>query len=202
MKLAQFLKRKRDKLTVSSEAIDMDPGRLLMGVIASVHGVRGEVRVKSFTTDPDNLPAYGPFTDASGVDVYNINVTGHSRGLLLGRVNDVRDRNSAEALVGTELYVERDILPPAEEDEFYYADLVGLNVVLETGEVFGRVKSVQEYGAGDVLEIIGTDGQTNLLPFTRKIFPVVEMNAGCLVVVPPEIVEGRENRQRNGVEYL
>ena len=185
---------------MSSEAIDIDSGRLLIGVITSAHGVRGEVRVKSFTADPDNLPSYGPFTDASGVDVYNINVTGHSRGLLLGRVNDVRDRNSAEALVGTELYINRDILPPAEDDEFYYADLVGLNVLLESGEVYGRVRSVQEYGAGDVLEIMGLNGQTSLLPFTREIFPVVEMNAGCLVMVPPGIVEARENGQRDGAE--
>ncbi len=202
MKLAQFRKRKRDKLSVSSETIDIDSDRLLIGVIASAHGVRGEVRVKSFTADPDNLSGYGPFTDASGVDVYHINVTGHSRGLLLGRVNDVRDRNSAEALVGTELYIKRDILPPAEDDEFYYADLVGLNVLLESGEVYGRVMSVEEYGAGDVLEIIGLDGQTSLLPFTREIFPVVEMNAGCLVMVPPGIVEVRENRQRDGAEGL
>jgi len=186
---------------VSSEAIDMDSERLLMGVIVSVHGVCGEVRVKSFTADPDNLPAYGPFTDASGVNAYNFKVTGHSRGLLLGRVNEVHDRNSAKALVGTELYVRRDILPPAEEDEFYYADLVGLKVILECGEMFGRVGSVQDYGAGDVLEIIGSDGQTNLLPFTREIFPVVEMNTGRLVVVPPKIVEVRGNEQTNGAEY-
>ena len=187
---------------MSSKAIDTDSDRLLMGVIASAHGVRGEVRVKSFTTDPDSLLAYGPFSDASGVDVYNIEVTGRSRGLLLGRVNDVRDRNSAEALVGTELYINRDVLPPSGEDEFYYADLVGLNVILESGEVFGRVKSVQEYGAGDLLEIIGPDGQTNLLPFTREIFPMVKMNAGYLVVVPPGIVEAREHGKRNVAEYL
>lgn len=166
--------------------------KLCVGVIAGAHGVRGEVRVKSFTAEPDALADYGPFTDKSGRIEYAIEVTGRARGMLLGRVNDTRDRYAAETLKGTELYIDRDILPAAEDDEFYYADLLGLGVVLEDGSAFGTVKAVQEYGAGDMIEIAHADGKVTLLPFTRAVFPTVDLVAGRLVAVPPEEVAAEE----------
>ena len=176
--------------------------RLLMGVIAGAHGVHGEVRVKSFTAVPDDLINMGPFTDMSGSGKYLIKFTGRSRGLLLGAVNSVRDRNSAEALRGTKLYVKRDVLPPVEEDEFYYADLVGLKVFLESNKFYGEVKSVQEYGAGDVLEIIRENGQTDLLPFTLEIFPKIEIKANRLVIAPPKTIEAESSKQNNDPDLL
>lgn len=169
----------------------MSAKKLCVGVIAGAHGVRGEVRVKSFTAKPDALAGYGPFTDKSGRTEFAIEVTGHSRGMLLGRVNDARDRNAAEALKGTELYIDRDILPPAREDEFYYADLLGLEVVGEDGASFGSVKAVQEYGAGDMIEIVDAYGKVTLMPFTREVFPTVDLAAGRLIVVPPEEIDAR-----------
>jgi len=174
---------------VHTGTIDMSAKKLCVGVIAAAHGVRGEVRVKSFTAEPDALAAYGPFTDKSGRTEYAIEVTGRVRGMLLGRVNDTRDRDAAEALKGTELFIDREILPPAEEDEFYYADLLGLEARLEDGSVYGKVKAVQEYGAGDMIEIVHGDGAVTLLPFTRAVFPTVDLAAGCLTVVPPEEIE-------------
>jgi 16S rRNA processing protein RimM len=173
-------------LDVLTGAIDMAAKKLCVGVIAGAHGVRGEVRVKSFTADPDALVDYGPFTDKKGDTEFVFEVTGRSRGMLLGRVNGVKDRDLADAQRGTELYIDRDMLPQPEEDEFYYADLTGLAVVLEDGSAFGVVRAVQEYGAGDMIEIALNDGQTTLLPFTRAIFPTIDLAAGRLVAVVPE----------------
>jgi 16S rRNA processing protein RimM len=160
--------------------------KLCVGVIAGAHGVRGEVRVKSFTADPDALVGYGPFTDKAGQNEYAIEMIGRSKGMMRGRVHGVDDRDAAAALRGTELYIDRDILPAADEDEFYYADLVGLPILSADGTSYGSVKSVQEFGAGDMIEIQMSDGTVSLLPFTRAIFPTVDLDAGHLMVSPPE----------------
>jgi 16S rRNA processing protein RimM len=171
---------------VQTGEIDMTAKKLCVGVIAGAHGVRGEVRVKSFTADPDTLAAYGPFSDKSGTAEYALEITGHSRGMMLARVNGLRDRNDAEALRGTELYIDRDILPAPEEDEFYYADLLGLAVTLSDGTPYGKVKAVQDYGAGDMIEVALAAGGVELLPFTRAVFPEIDLAAGRITVVPPE----------------
>ena len=102
--------------------------KLCVGVIAGPHGVRGEVRVKSFTADPDALVGYGPFTDKAGQNEYAIEMTGRSKDMIRGRIRGIDDRDAAAALRGTKLYIDRDILPAANEGEFYYADLIGLPV--------------------------------------------------------------------------
>jgi len=160
--------------------------KLCVGVIAGPHGVRGEVCVKSFTADPEALVDYGPFTDKAGRREYAIEMTGRSKGMIRGRVLGVDDRDAAAALRGTELYIDRNILPVVEEDEFYYADLIGLAVLLTDGTSYGSVKAVQEFGAGDLIEIQLSDGTVSLLPFTRAIFPTVDLNAGHLTIVLPE----------------
>ena len=166
--------------------IDMSAKKLCVGVIAGAHGVRGEVRVKSFTADPDTLAMYGPFSDKSGSTEFALEVTGSARGMMLARVNGLRDRIAAEALRGTDLYIDRDILPAPEEDEFYYADLLGLAVVLSDGAPYGTVKAVQDYGAGDMIEVLREGGGVELLPFTRAVFPEIDLAAGRLTVLPPE----------------
>lgn len=167
-------------------------GMICLGVITGVKGIRGEVKIKTFTQSPENLTAYGPLYDASGKTVFKVKIVGQAKGQLVARIKDVSDRNQAEALKGTELFVSRDKLPAVdEEDAFYHADLIGLNVVLkENGSLFGKVVQVYDFGAGDMLEVQkeGTTGARNtvLFPFTEQMVPLVDGKNGQIVVDPPE----------------
>lgn len=164
--------------------------RICVGVIAGAHGVRGLVRVKSFTDEPENLTAYGPLTDESGQRQLALTVTGKAKGALLARIEGVSDRDRAQALHGARLYVERSALPEIEEeDEFYHDDLIGLEAEGPDGQALGKVVAVHNFGAGDVLEIQGPEGPSILLPFTREVVPEVDLAAGRLRALPPaEIV--------------
>ena len=149
-----------------------------LGVIAGVHGVRGLVRVKSFTEDPDDLTAYGPLKDAAGKS-YELEVTGRAKGMLLVRIE-------AEALKGTELLIDRDRLPETDEDEFYHADLVGLRAETVAGELLGQVIAVQNFGAGDLLEIRREGSrETVFVPFGGQTVPEIDLDAGRLLIDPP-----------------
>jgi len=162
-----------------------DASRVCAGVITGAHGVRGLVKIKSFTEDPQNLVGYGPLTDESGSRTFAIEITGSAKGQLLAKVAGIADRNAADALRGTHLYVSRDALPEPEEEEYYIADLVGLRVEVASGETLGRVAAVRNYGAGDFLEIDAGSGGETLLPFTKATVPLVEIAAGRLIVEPP-----------------
>jgi 16S rRNA processing protein RimM len=160
--------------------------RVLMGVITGAHGVRGLVRVKSFTAEPADLAAYGPLEDGQGERRFPLELAGAVKGVLLARVPGVADRNAAERLKGTRLYLARAALPDPGVEEYYHADLLGLAVVLEDGSPFGTVKAVHDFGAGDSLEIERADGSVVLVPFTSATMPVVDIKAGRLVLAPPE----------------
>ncbi|UUX48030.1 ribosome maturation factor RimM [Nisaea acidiphila] len=156
-----------------------------LGVIVGVHGVRGLVRVKSFTEDPDDIAAYGPLKDDAGKS-YKLEVTGRAKGVLLVRIAGVGDRNAAEALKGTELLIDRDRLPEADEDEFYHADLIGLQADQVAGGTLGTVAAVQNFGAGDLLEIRLPDSRkTVLVPFDESTVPEIDLEGGRLLVDPP-----------------
>ena len=161
--------------------------RICVGAIAGAHGVRGLVRVKSFTERPEDITAYGPLTDASGQRCFEISLTGHARDMLLARIAGVSDRDQAADLRGTRLYVARAALPDPEADEFYHADLVGLRAETPEGVVLGQVSAVHTFGGNDVLEIAPDAGETILVPFTRQAVPEVDLAAGRVVVdSPPE----------------
>ena len=163
--------------------------RLCLGVIAGPHGVRGQVRVKSFTEDPADIAAYGTLSDDRGRR-YRLSLTGRAKGVVLARIEGVDDREAAEALKGTRLYVDRSALPPIEEEETYYhADLVGLAVEDASGRRIGRVREVQNFGAGDMLEVEGEAGESLLFAFTREAVPVVDIAGGKVIVAPPEEIE-------------
>jgi len=169
--------------------------RLLIAAVAGAHGVRGLVKLKCFTEDPARVSAYGPITDETGAREYRIAVLGLAKGGVLARLEGVTDRNAAEALKGTRLYVSRAALPDlAAEDEYYLADLVGLGVETRDGRPLGRVKAVLNYGAGDVLEIERGGAPTLLLPFTRAAVPVVDLPGRRLVADPPVEVEPEAER--------
>ena len=129
------------------------PSRILLGRIAGAHGIRGEVLIKTFTEAPENIGAYGPLSDASGTRTFKIKSVRATPKGVVARLAGVDDRNAAEALKGIELYVERARLPAAAEGEFYHADLIGLTAVDGDGKPIGEIVAVQNFGAGDLLEI-------------------------------------------------
>ncbi len=159
--------------------------RVCLGVVAGVHGVRGLVRIKSFTEAPEDLVAYGPLTDEAGTRRFEVRLKGRAKGGLLAEIAGLDDRTAAEALKGTRLYVDRAALPAPEEEEYYHADLIGLRVEDRAGRDLGRVAAVHNFGAGDLLGIEGPEGAERLLPFTKAVVPEVDLAAGRLVVEPP-----------------
>jgi 16S rRNA processing protein RimM len=157
--------------------------------------VRGEVKLKSFTADPRAIAKYGPVEDESGTKRFKVKIRGEVRGLLLVRLEGVEDRNAAEVLKGMRLYVERDKLPRPRKGEWYAVDLIGLRAEKTDGTMFGMVKSVQNYGAGDLIEIESTPGRTEFLPFTKRVVPEVDVEGGRIVVDPPAEVEAKEEAE-------
>lgn len=172
---------------------------MCVGVVVGAHGVRGAVRIKSFTEDPIDIASYGPVSDETGAKRYRLTLLGEAKGgVVLAGLEGVSDRNAAEALKGVKLWVERSALPPPEEEEFYYSDLVGLRAELADGTEVGRVKGVYDFGGGDVIDITGPGGSL-MLPFTRKAVPLVDVAGGRLVVDPPEWVDGdRQTAEEDG----
>jgi len=158
-----------------------------IGAVAGAHGVRGNVRIKPFTEVPEDVAAYGPVSDADGARVYDIQLVGEAKGVVVARMTGVKDRDAAEALKGLRLYVPREQLPDADEDEFYHSDLIGLNVLSEKCDPLGTVLAMHDFGAGDLLEIRLNSERTVLLPFTRAVVPVVDLDAGAVTLgVDPE----------------
>ena len=162
-----------------------------VGTVIGPHGVRGEVKVKSFTAEPTDLVAYGPLSDEHGRSL-KATLKGQVKGAVLIRFDGVADRDQAEGLRGQRLYVPRAALPETAEDEFLYADLVGLRVDNETGDPVGTVKGVMDFGAGEVLDIALSDGTTRMVSFTKATVPVVDLVQRRLVLVLPSEIEARE----------
>lgn len=169
----------------------MPQNRVLMAVIGRPHGVRGLVHVTSYA---DNLTAYGPLVDAKG-RWFTLRWRGEGVAelaeLVEGAPVKLADRNAAEKLTNTRLFVDRARLPEPDADEFYLADLVGLTATGENGLAVGPVTAVHDYGAGVSLEIARAGAAPLLVPFTRAAVPLVDVAAGLLTVVPPEEIDAR-----------
>jgi 16S rRNA processing protein RimM len=169
----------------------MPQERILLGVIGRPHGVRGLAHVHSYTADPTALPGYGVLDDDRG---RRFRLKWKSEGIaeilqiIEGKRVPVTSREAAQALVNTRLYIPRAKLPPVAEDEFYVADLVGLEAVDGQGRALGRITTVHDYGAGTSLEIGAL-----IVPFTKACVPVVDLDAGRVTVLPPDeiVVEPR-----------
>ena len=159
--------------------------RVCVGAIAGAFGVAGEVRLKSFCADPAAIGTYGPLFTEDGSRSYKVRLTRPVAGGLGARLSGVATKEDADSLKGTTLWVSRDRLPAAGDDEFYHADLIGLEVRDTGGAMLGRVGAVHNHGAGDLLEVIGPTG-TLLLPFTKAEVPTVDLTAGRIVADPPE----------------
>jgi 16S rRNA processing protein RimM len=161
--------------------------RVCVGQIGAAHGVRGEVRLRSFTSDPAAIADYGPLETEDG-RVFEIETLRPAKDHFVVRLSGIRDRDAASALANTKLYVPRERLPEtAEPDEFYHADLVGLAVIDRAGTKLGTVVAIHNFGAGDLIEVrADTGGNTELVPFDATHVPAVDIAAGKIVVDPPQ----------------
>lgn len=151
-----------------------------MAVVGAPHGLKGELRVKTFTGDPLALADYGPLYDDKG-NRYDVVDIRPSKSVIVVRFRQVSDRNEAEALNGTVLYVDRSVLPDdLEDDQFYHADLIDLPVRDEDGQVVGHVSAFHDFGGGDIMEVALGSGKTVLVPFSREAVPVVDLAKGMV----------------------
>jgi 16S rRNA processing protein RimM len=161
--------------------------RICVAQIGGAHGIRGEVRLKSFTGDPMAVKDYGPLTTEDGAASFEIEAARPARGHLVVRLRGVHDRNAAERLTNLKLFVARERLAAPAADEFYHADLIGLRALTADGTAVGTVVAVHDFGAGDILELRPqAGGNTVMLPFTDAFVPGVDLAAGSITVVLPE----------------
>jgi 16S rRNA processing protein RimM len=159
---------------------------VLLGEIGAAQGLKGEVRLRSYTEEPAAIARYGALEDEAGrtVEILSVRVTPKA---LIARIKGITTRNAAEALNRTKLYVPRERLPARETDEWYHADLIGLSAIGQDGATIGTVVAVQNFGAGDLIEIKRTgEAATVLVPFTRDTVPEVDVEGGRLTLNPPE----------------
>ena len=162
--------------------------RIRVARIGAAHGIRGEVKLWSFTEDPMAVANYGPLESEDGARHFEIEAARPGKDFLVARIAGISDRNAAEKLRNTDLFVPRDRLPPIEDaDTFYHADPVGLAAVSENGAALGTVIAIHNFGAGDLVEIEpAAGGEPLLLPFTETTVPTIDLKAGRIVVVPPQ----------------
>ena len=170
-----------------------DAGLVLLGRIGAAHGIRGEVRIQSFCAAPLDIASYGPLRTGRGDGTVEIVKARMAKDMVIARLAGVSDRNAAEALNGIELFVPREKLPPEDdEDDFYYADLIGLSVRTPEGRTIGTVKTLEDHGAGAIVEIALSSGASALYAFTKANFPEIAIADGYVVLDPPAEIEARE----------
>ena len=155
-----------------------------VAAVAAAHGVRGALKLKTFTEDPENVGDYGPLLDEAGAELFAVRVIAPAKGGVIALAEGITDREAADALRGLRLYVPRARLPEPEPDSFYYEDLVGLGVVDSDGRNLGQVVAVHDFGAGEVLEYRDGEGREAMLPFTAALIPEVDLERGRLVLAP------------------
>jgi 16S rRNA processing protein RimM len=163
---------------------------ILVGRLGAAHGVRGEIRLRSFTGEPGAIARYGPLVDATGERSFVVEGLRPVKGdLFVAKLSGVSTRSAAEALTNIELFVPRAALPKPAPEEFYLADLIGLDAVTDDGKCFGRIVAVPDYGGGPLLEIApAAGGESLLLPFTKQVVPGIDLERARVVVSPPATV--------------
>jgi 16S rRNA processing protein RimM len=160
--------------------------------IGAAHGVRGAVKLWTFTEDPLAVQSYGPLMTKDGARQFEIASVRAAKDHLVATFKGIATRNDAEKLNGIELYVPREKLPDIDDDEYYHADLIGLSAVTAANEPLGRVVGIHNFGAGDIIEIAPPKGATLLLPFTNAVVPAVDIAGGRVVIELPQEIEGDE----------
>jgi 16S rRNA processing protein RimM len=158
--------------------------------IGAAHGVRGAVKLWTFTEDPLAVKRYGPLQTKDGARQFEVTHVREAKGHLVATLKGIATREEAERLNGVELYVAREKLPATDEDEYYHADLIGLAAVNAAGELLGRVIAIHNFGAGDIIEVAPANGATMLLPFSNAVVPTVDLEGGRVVIELPDEIEG------------
>lgn len=173
----------------------MSEEKICLGAIVGVHGIRGEVKVKSFSDDEKNLVRYGEVCDECGNKTFSLKIVGHSKDLLRVKIKGVDDRTTAETLIGTGFYIKRNSLPELKDDEFYHTDLIGLNAQNKNGDILGKVNALYNFGAGDILEVRLNDNSLEMVPFTSAFVPEINIKNGYIIVEMMQFAadEGEEN---------
>lgn len=172
---------------------------IVVGVITGAHGVRGDVRVKSFTGEPTDLFEYAPFFDEKGAVLISPKSARPAKNHFVVSPKEFRQKEDWDGLKGTKLYVPREQLPATDEDEFYIDELVGLLVQTGGETAIGKVKAVHNHGAGDLLEIAPTEpGKSVLVPFTKQDVPLVDLNANLIVIATYEIWADETDPEETG----
>ncbi len=166
------------------------PAPICVARIGAAHGVRGAVKLWTFTEDPLAVKRYGPLTTKDGARQFEVASAREANGHLVATLKGVATREEAERLNGLELYIAREKLPATDEDEYYHADLIGLAAVTVANEPIGRVTAIHNFGAGDIIEIAPPHGATMLLPFTIAVVPTVDLAKGHVVIVLPDEIDG------------
>jgi 16S rRNA processing protein RimM len=161
--------------------------------IGAAHGVRGAVKLWTFTEDPLAVKQYGPLTTKDGARQFEVATAREAKGHLVATLIGIATREEAERLNGLELYVAREKLPATDENEYYHADLIGLAAVNAANQPLGRVIAIHNFGAGDIIEIAPAGGATMLLPFTNAVVPLVDLAGGRVVVELPDAIVGDED---------
>src|SRR5580700_1272075 len=168
------------------------PAQVCVARIGAAHGVRGAVKLWTFTEDPLAVKRYGPLLTKDGARQFEVTHAREAKGHLVATLKGIATREDAERLNGIELYIARERLPATEDDEYYHADLIGLAAVTTADEPLGRVIAIHNFGAGDIIEIAPPSGTTLLLPFTNAVVPTVDLAGGRVVIAMPEEIEGDE----------
>ena len=168
------------------------PAPICVARIGAAHGVRGAVKLWTFTEDPLAVKAYGPLLTKDGARSFEVATAREAKGHLVATLKGIATREDAERLNGLELYVAREKLPATEEDEYYHADLIGLAAITPANEPLGRVIAIHNFGAGDIIEIAPAHGATMLLPFTNAVVPSVDLAAGRVVIELPDEIVGED----------
>jgi len=164
--------------------------RICIARIGAAHGVRGAVKLWTFTEDPFAVQQYGPLLTKDGARSFEVATAREANGHLVATLKGIATREDAERLNGLELYIAREKLPATDEDEYYHADLIGLAAVTHADEPLGRVIAIHNFGAGDIIEIAPPQGATMLLPFTNAVVPLVDIANGRVVIELPAEIDG------------
>jgi 16S rRNA processing protein RimM len=173
------------------------PAQVCVARIGAAHGVRGQVKLWTFTEDPFAVTRYGTLSTKDGTRQFEVTEAREAKGFLVATLKGVTSRNEAERLNGVELYVSRDKLPATDADEYYHADLIGLAAVTAAGDALGRVVAIHNFGAGDIIEIAPANGPTMLLPFSNAVVPTVDIDGGRVVIELPAEIEGDDDPTQN-----
>ncbi len=168
------------------------PAQICVARIGTAHGVRGAVKLWTFTEDPFAVTRYGPLSTKDGARAFEVANAREGKGHLVATLKGVTSRNEAERLNGIELYVAREKLPATDDNEYYHADLIGLAAVTSADQPLGKVVAIHNFGAGDIIEIAPPRGPTMLLPFSNAVVPTVDIAGGRVVIELPAEIEGDE----------